>query len=480
MRTYHTLSYRDCTAFGAAVESPRLGPAIGAALARGEVIEVQGHRFRLCRSGSGWKIKTATLWQMTHRQRFARLMRCLRLGGDEVLWEARVRRFVKHCALRVENGGDGRGGGGVSHEVSHEISREVRQEGSHDRARPRMVPLYVKGWLPPALDATDMSAESREAGRRRRAELLRHARRPQAEPDGASEGSAEVPPQGPPLPSDIDLRRLCPDVAAHLLGAGADLRGRNLRDSDLGPLDLGGADLRGAVLVRCKAIGAGLVGADLQGADLRGADLRRARLDGAKLAGTRLAAARLQNASLHDADLRGQTLDMMALAGAALHGANLTDARLVLAHDALIDGAVRRAVLKPLHQREDNLLWTLASLPDRDQRRGLMQAIVRALAHAVTQGEDVSDTHDALAGVLLKNIDDYWGDPGDMNADIALNGWIQTLARHQCLRLADALPEPCEGALLQLADRYRAMFAERGGLPWEVPLTFRPSSVSRA
>lgn len=479
MRTYHTLAYRDCTAFSAAVESPHLGPAIGASLARGELIEVQGHRFRLCRSRSGWKIKTASLWQMTHRQRFARLMRCLRLGGDEVLWEARVRHFVKHCAIRVQaDGGAGSDG-----------------DGSGGGARPRVLPRYVNGWLPPALDEGGLSTESAAAGRRRRAELMRYGQRPEAEPDGASDGvsdgvsdrvsdgvsksSGPLPPR-PAMPLGIDLRRLCPDVAAHLFGPGADLRGRNLRDSDLGPLDLGGADLRGAVLVRCKAVGAKLAGADLQGADLRGADLRRARLDGAKLSGTRLAAARLQNASLHDADLRGQTLDMMALAGATLHGADLTDARLVLPHDALIDGAVRRAVLKPLHQHEDNLLGTLASLPDRDQRRELMQAIVRALAYAVTQGEDVSDTHDALAGVLLKNIDDYWGDPGDMNADIALNSWIQALARHQCLRLADALPEPCEGALLQLMDRYRAMFAERGAPPWELSLKVRSSPVSRA
>lgn len=475
MRTYHTLSYRDCTAFSAAVESPHLGPAINAALVRGELIEVQGHRFRLCRSDAGWKIKTASLWQMTHRQRFARLMRCLRLGGDEVLWEARVRRFVKHDALRVQVDG----GGGA--------------EGNGGAARPRVLPRYVNGWLPPALDRGSLSTQSAAAGRRRRAELLQYVQRPHAEPDGASEaaseaasegaseGAGKVPPQSrPAMPPGIDLRRLCPDVAAHLFGPGADLRGRNLRDSDLGPLDLSGADLRGAVLIRCKAAGASLVGTDLQGADLRCADLRGARLDAAKLSGTRLAAARLQNASLHGADLHGQTLDMMALAGATLHGADLTGARLVLAGDVFTNGAVRRAMLKPLHQREDNLLWTLVSLPDPDRRRELMRAIVRALWHAVTQGEDVSDTHDALAAVLLRNIDDYWGDPRDKNADIALNGWIQTLARHQCLRLADALPEPCEGALLQLVDRYRTMFAERGALSWEVPLKLRSQAVSRA
>lgn len=460
MPAFHILSYRDCTAFSAAVESAHIGPAVSAALLRGELIEVQGHRFRLCRSGSDWKLKTASLWQMTHRQRFARLMRCLRLGGDEVLWEARVRRFVKHCAIRVETSG--------------------RDEGSGDGARPRMVPVYAKGWLPPALDDGGLSAESREAARRRRAELVSQPQ-PQPEADGASEGTGKPPPQRrPAMPPGTDLRRLCPDVAAQLFGPGADLRGRNLRDSDLGPVDLRGADLGGAVLVRCQAVHANLVGADLRGADLRLADLRRTTLDGAKLSGARLAGAQLQDASLNDADLRAQSLHALALAGATLSGADLTGARLVLPVEALTDGATRRAVLKPLHQREGNLLWTAASLSDKKVRRALMGAIVRALAYAITRGEDVSDTHDALAQVLLKDVDDYWGDPRDMSADIALNTWIQTLARHQCLRLAEALPEPCEGALLQLVDRYRAMFAERGALAWEVALKFRSSPVSRA
>lgn len=446
MPAFHILSYRDCTAFSAAVESPHGAPAVSAALLRGELIEVQGHRFRLCQSGSGWKVKPASLWQMTHRQRFARLMRCLRLGGDEVLWEARVRRFVKHCAIRVEPGRDG-------------------------AQPPRVLPLYVKGWLPPALDHGAASEESREAGRQRRAELLRYGQRPQPEPDGASETTGKMQlDRSPAMPPGVDLRRLCPDVAAHLFGPGADLRGRNLRDGDLGPLDLGGADLRGAVLVRCQAVGANLVDADLGGADLRLADLRRTRLDGAKLSGARLAGAQLRDASLNRADLRGQTLHAMALAGATLSGADLTGARFVLPVDAFNDGATRRAVLKPLHHRDGNLLWTAASLSDKRWRRELMAAIVRALAHAITRGEDVSDTHGALAQLLLKDIDDYWGDPRDMSADIALNPWIQVLARHQCQRLAEALPQPCEGALRQLADRYRAMFAERGAPAWALSL----------
>ena len=470
MPAFHILSYRDCTAFSAAVESAHVGPAVSAALLRGELIEVQGHRFRLCRSGSDWKLKTASLWQMTHRQRFARLMRCLRLGGDEVLWEARVRRFVKHCVIRVETGGGGGGGGRDG----------GRAEASGDGARPRMVPVYAKGWLPPALDDGGLSAESREAARRRRAELLSQPQ-PQPEADGASEGTGKPPPQRrPAMPPGIDLRRLCPDVAAQLFGPGADLRGRNLRDSNLGQLDLNGADLRGAVLVRCQAVRANLVGADLRGADLCLADLRRTTLNGAKLSGARLAGTQLQDASLDGADLRGQTLHALALAGATLSGADLTDARLVLPVEALTDGATRRAVLKPLHHRDNNLLWTAASLSDKKWRRELMAAIVRALAHAITRGEDVSDTHDALAQLLLKDVDDYWGDPRDMSADIALNSWIQTLARHQCQRLAEALPEPCEGALLQLADRYRAIFAERGGVQWPLSLKLRSQSVSRA
>lgn len=457
MPTFHILAYRDCTAFGAAVESPHRWPAISAALARGELIEVQGHRFRLCRSGSGWKIKAAALWQMTHRQRLARLLRCLRLGGDEVLWEARVRRFVKHCAIRVEGGG---GDGG---------------------ARPRMVPLYVKGWLPPALDHGGLSEETREAGRRRLAELLRYGRRPQAEPDGASEGTEMVPPHSEPaMPAGIDLRRLCPDVAAKLFGPGADLRGRNLRDSCLGALDLRGADLRGAVLIRCEAVRANLAGADLQGADLRLADLRGANLDRAKLSGARLGAAQLQNASLEGADLRGQTLYWMALGGATLSGADLTGARFVLPQEALIDRATRQAALKPLHQRDGNLLWTVASLSDPKWRRELMTMITRAVAGAIAHDEDVCDAFDALAEVLLKDIDDYWVNPRDMSANLELNVWILRLAAYQCQRLAEALPEACEGALLELVDQYRTMFVKRGALSWELPLKLRSQAVSRA
>ncbi|UXC38050.1 pentapeptide repeat-containing protein [Cupriavidus gilardii] len=473
MRTYHTLAYADCTAFSAALESPDGGRAISAALVRGELIEVQGHRFRLCRSSSGWKIKTASLWQMTHRQRFARLMRCLRLGGDEVLWESRVRRFVKHWALRVETDGGNEGGKGGS------------ADGSRDCARPRVVPLYIKGWLPPALDHHGLPAESREAGRRRRAQLLRYVQRPQSEPDGASERTGEASHSRPTMPPDTELRRLCPEVAQRLFGPGSDLRGRNLRDSRLGPLDLGGADLRGAVLVRCDAVEADLRNADLRDADLRLADLRRARLDGARLSGAQLAGTRLQNASLGGADLRGQTLNAMALAGATLSGADLTGAGFVLPPDALVDGATRRAALKPLHQHDGNLLWTVVSLSDRQRRRELMAAIVNALNCAAAQNEDISDTNDALAELLLKDIDQYWESAGEKSTDIVLDHCIRRLARHQCQRLAKTLPESCEEVLLKLADRYRAMFAKYdpamfakfGELPWELTLEPRSSPI---
>ncbi len=453
MRTYHRLAFSDCTAFSAAVESPHYRSAVQASLARGEVIEVQGHRFQLCRSGSDWKIKPASLWQMTHRQRFARLMRRLHLGGDAVLWEARVRHFVKHCTLRVVSGVDGL----------------------------RVQPLYALKWMPPPLDGSGMSMASREAGRQRRAELLRYSRPPADANDGAAERNGKIPPCAPKvLPKEIDLRRLCPDVAADLFGPRANLSERNLRDSDLGPLDLHGANLRGAVLIRCRAPNVNLSDADLRGADLRQADLSGARLAGAGLVDTMLAGAKLRNATLDGADLRNQKLNLMALAGATLHGANLTGASLELPDDALTDGATRRAVLKPLGHPDGNLLRTVASMPELSQRREALAAIVRALNRATADGEDVCDTHDAFAQLLLKNLDDYWGAPSDISADIALNGWIQTLARHQCTRLAYATPVHSQGVVLQLADRYRAIFAERGVPNWQVSLDFGSPLVSQA
>lgn len=439
MRTYHRLVFRDCTAFSAALESSHCGAGVRAALARGEVIEVQGHRFRLCRSESGWKIRTAPFWQMTHRQRFARLMRHLCLGGDEVLWEARVRRFVKRCAIRVET------------------------QGSGDGARPRVLPLYLKGWLPPPVEQGGTSAISREAGLQRRAELLRYGTPPAARGDRASEGTSPVsPPRRPVIPAGIDLRRLCPDVAATLFGQGADLQGRNLRDSDLGSLDLKGANLRDAVLLRCRAREAVLSEADLQGADLRFADLRGARLDGAKLQRAQLAGARLQNARLDGADLRGQSLDVAALAGATLRDAMLDGAELVLADDVFCSSA-RTALLKPLDQPDGNLLWTLSSLPTQAQRRNLMIRIVQALSEAMRLNHNVADTHAAVAQVLLRHAPDYWSDPRDPNAKLSINVWMQAIARHQCRQLTGAVPDACVSAVADLAKRYLAMFGALSG-----------------
>lgn len=73
--------------------------------------------------------------------------------------------------------------------------------------------------------------------------------------------------------AEVRARYGAADGAAPMLGARADLAGRDLRRRVLH-----GADLRGALL-----IAADLRGTDLAGADLLGADLRDARLHGADL-----------------------------------------------------------------------------------------------------------------------------------------------------------------------------------------------------